>query len=93
MAHEAEATNEMVEEEKRLKRKQSLESAVTLGMGGGKKKQRHVEAFHSAIWPVLTDAGWTLVRRFWVGRCLQYFAAFSFAALVAGFSSTRRRLL
>ncbi|KAL9189308.1 hypothetical protein ACHAXT_011798 [Thalassiosira profunda] len=62
MAHEAEATNEMGEEEKRLKRKQSLESAVTLGMGGGKKKQRHVEAFHSAIWPVLTDAGWTLAK-------------------------------
>ena len=49
------------DEEKRLKRKQSLETSVTLGLGSGKKKKLHIEAFYSAIWPVLKDAGWTLV--------------------------------
>ncbi|KAL7535320.1 hypothetical protein ACHAXR_010414, partial [Thalassiosira sp. AJA248-18] len=45
-----------------IKKKQSLESSVTLGLGYGKKKKRHVEAFYSAVWPVLKDAGWTLVK-------------------------------
>ena len=51
----------MGDKEKHLKRKQSLEASVTLGLGYGKKKQRHVEAFYSAVWPVLKDVGWSLV--------------------------------
>jgi len=54
----------MGEEEKRLKRKQSLEASVTLGLGYGKKKRQHVEAFYSAVWPVLEGVGWTLVSCF-----------------------------
>lgn len=49
------------EEEKRLKRKQSLEASVNLGLGYGKKKKQHIEAFYSAIWPVLEGGGWNLV--------------------------------
>ena len=49
------------EEERNLKRKQSLEAAVTLGLGYGKKKKRHIEAFYSAVWPLLEEAGWTQV--------------------------------
>ena len=51
----------MGDEEKRLKREHSLEVSVTLGLGYGKKKKQHVEAFYSAVWPVLKDAGWSLV--------------------------------
>eukprot|EP00571_Detonula_confervacea_P010382 CAMPEP_0172302104 /NCGR_PEP_ID=MMETSP1058-20130122/3859_1 /TAXON_ID=83371 /ORGANISM="Detonula confervacea, Strain CCMP 353" /LENGTH=552 /DNA_ID=CAMNT_0013012461 /DNA_START=38 /DNA_END=1696 /DNA_ORIENTATION=- len=50
------------DEEKRLKRKQSLEASVTLGLGYGKKKKQHVEAFYSAVWPVLQGAGWSLAK-------------------------------
>jgi len=50
------------EEEKRLKRKASLEAGVTVGLGYGKKKKKHVEVFYSAMWPVLEGGGWTLVR-------------------------------
>ena len=56
----------MGDKEKHLKRKQSLEASVTLGLGYGKKKQRHVEAFYSAVWPVLNDAGWALVSVFFI---------------------------
>ena len=49
------------EEEKRLKRRQSLEASVTLGLGYGKKKKQYVEAFYNAVWPVLKEAGWKLV--------------------------------
>ena len=41
------------DEEKRLKRKQSLETSVTLGLGSGKKKKLHIKAFYIAVWPVL----------------------------------------
>ena len=51
------------EEEKRIKRTQSLEASVTLGLGYGQKKTQH-EAFFSAVWPVLEGAGWTLVSEF-----------------------------
>ena len=59
-------TKVMGDKEKLLKRKQSLEASVTLGLGYGKKKQRHVEAFYSAVWPVLNDAGWALVSAHFV---------------------------
>jgi len=54
------------EEEKRLKRKHSLQASVTLGLGYGNKKQRHIEAFYSseslALFRPPTDAGWTLLQ-------------------------------
>ena len=52
---------EMIGEEKQLKRKQSLEASVTLGLGYGKKKKQYVEAFYSAVWPMLEDVRWTTV--------------------------------
>lgn len=48
-------------EERRLKRKQSLESQVTSGCGGGSKKRRIVDAFYDTLWPILEKAGWKLV--------------------------------
>jgi hypothetical protein len=45
-----------------LKRKQSLEAQVTSGCGGGRKKQRIVEAFYGTLWPILENAGWAMVR-------------------------------
>ena len=48
-------------EELRLKRKQSLESQVTSGCGGGRKKARIVDAFYDTLWPILEEAGWKLV--------------------------------
>ncbi len=64
-----EETKSSAEEEKRIKRTQSLEASVTLGLGYGQKKTQH-EAFFSAVWPVLEGAGWTLVSEFvrvWLG--------------------------
>ena len=58
-----EETKSNGEEEKRIKRTQSLEASVTLGLGYGQKKTQH-EAFFSAVWPVLEGAGWTLVSEF-----------------------------
>ncbi len=58
-----EETKSSGEEEKRIKRTQSLEASVTLGLGYGQKKTQH-EAFFSAVWPVLEGAGWTLVSEF-----------------------------
>lgn len=52
----------LTEEEQRLKKKHSLEAAVTVGLGYGKKKKHAVEAFYTAIWPVLEGAGWKVVR-------------------------------
>lgn len=49
------------DQERRLKRKQSLEAAVTAGCGYGRKKQRVLEAFYN-VWPLLEVAGWTMVR-------------------------------
>ena len=57
------------EDETRIKRKQSLEASVTLGLSYGQKKTQH-EAFFRAVWPVLEDVGWTLVSEFvrvWLG--------------------------
>jgi hypothetical protein len=48
-------------EERRLKRKQSLEAQVTTGCGGGRKKQRIVDAFYETLWPMLEDLGWKIV--------------------------------
>lgn len=48
-------------EELGLKRKQSLESQVTSGCGGGRKKARIVDAFYDTLWPILEEAGWKLV--------------------------------
>lgn len=60
-----EANNEdriQVDEENRLKRRQSLEAQVTVaGCGGGRKKQRIVDAFYDTLWPILEEAGWKLV--------------------------------
>ena len=50
-----------VKEGRRLKRKQSLEAQVTTGCGGGRKKQRIVDAFYSTLWPLLEEAGWNMV--------------------------------
>jgi hypothetical protein len=64
-----EETKSSAEEERRIKRTQSLEASVTLGLGYGQKKTQH-EAFFSAVWPVLEGAGWTLVSEFvrvWLG--------------------------
>ena len=49
------------EDERKLKRRQSLESQVNSGLGSKKKKQQNVEAFYSSVWPILESAGWTLV--------------------------------
>ena len=49
------------DEKARLKRRQSLEASVTVGLGYGKKKKQNIEAFYSAVWPVLEGVGWTLV--------------------------------
>ena len=62
------------DKEKCLKRRKSLEASVTLGLGHGKKKQRLVEAFYSAVWPVLNDAGWALVSVFMV--CFELIMSF-----------------
>eukprot|EP00804_Cyclotella_cryptica_P002283 CCRYP_004015-RA/>CCRYP_004015-RA protein AED:0.32 eAED:0.32 QI:0/0.5/0.66/1/1/1/3/1189/611 len=48
-------------DERRLKRKQSLEAQVTTGCGGGRKKQRIVDAFYETLWPMLEDLGWKIV--------------------------------
>lgn len=48
-------------EERRLKRKQSLEAQVTTGCGGGRKKQRILDAFYETLWPMLEDLGWKIV--------------------------------
>ena len=48
-------------EQRKLKRKQSLESQVTSGCGGGKKKARIVDAFYGTLWPILEQAGWKMV--------------------------------
>ena len=61
MASDNDEPKVLGEEDKRLKRKQSLEASVHLGLGYGKKKKQHLEAFYSAVWPVLEGAGWTLV--------------------------------
>jgi hypothetical protein len=60
------------DEEKRIKRKQSLEASVTLGLGYGQKKKQHVKAFFGAVWPVLQTAGWTLVSFIIQGRGLAH---------------------
>jgi hypothetical protein len=58
-------TNTEVEQanimEGRLKRKQSLEALVTTGCGGGRKKQRIVDAFYGTLWPLLEEADWKMV--------------------------------
>jgi hypothetical protein len=62
-----EANNEdriQVNEENRLKRRQPLEAQVTVvgcDNGGGRKKQRIVDAFYDTLWPILEEAGWKLV--------------------------------
>ena len=61
MASDNDEPKVLGEEDKRLKRKQSLEASCHLGLGYGKKKKQHLEAFYSAVWPVLEGAGWTLV--------------------------------
>jgi hypothetical protein len=64
-----EETKASGEKEKRIKRTQSLEASVTLGLGYGQKKTQN-EAFFRAVWPVLEGAGWTLVSEFvrvWLG--------------------------
>ncbi|KAL7533674.1 hypothetical protein ACHAWF_004592 [Thalassiosira exigua] len=45
--------------EKRSGGKRSLE---TSGLGYGKKKKQHIDAFYSAMWPVLEGAGWSQVK-------------------------------
>jgi len=50
------------EEEQHMKRKQSLEAAsLDTGLGHGQKKMHYIQAFYSAVWPLLQGAGWTLV--------------------------------
>ncbi len=64
-----EETKASGEEEKHIKRTQSLEASATLGLGYGQKKTQH-EAFFRAVWPVLEGAVWTLVSEFvrvWLG--------------------------
>lgn len=61
MASDNDEPKVLGEEDKRLKRKQSLEASCHLGLGYGKKKKQHLEAFYSAVWPVLEGAGWSLV--------------------------------
>ena len=50
------------EEEQHMKRKQSLEAtSVNTGFGCGQEKTKYIQAFYSAVWPLLQGAGWTLV--------------------------------
>lgn len=53
-----------LDENRVLKRKQSLESQLTSGCGGGKKKARIVDAFYDTLWPILEEAGWKMVSNF-----------------------------
>jgi hypothetical protein len=64
-------TSSIINNDRLLKRKQSLEAQVTSGCGGGRKKQRIVEAFYGTMWPILEDAGWIMVsdRRYTHALC------------------------
>lgn len=62
--HVALAVSKPTESEKgkqSVKRKQSLEASLTTGHEYGQNKKRNIQAFYSAVWPVLQSAGWRLV--------------------------------
>lgn len=48
---------DQVKEEQRVKKRKYLES----GCGGGKKKHKIVDSFYNTLWPILEEAGWSLV--------------------------------
>jgi len=64
MSDADEPTELGAEEERRMKRRKSLEAQVNLGLGMGKRKQSIIEAFNSSVWPVLEGAGWSIVSCF-----------------------------
>ena len=73
MSDADEPTELGAEEEKRMKRRKSLEAQVNLGLGMGKRKQSIIEAFNSSVWPVLEGAGWSIVSCFNVSKHLYCF--------------------